>query len=441
MPPRPYILLSEDSDVMAMMMTATLRQAGFEVDRAVDGEDCLAKARSRIPDVLVLDLMMPKLNGMQVLEQLRQDPQTAGIPVIICSAKDYKTETEQAGELGAVDFLPKPVARPKLVEAVRKALGPAAPDSADADVAAESPAPIYDPQIRSATATTIRLWGTRGSIPVSGPDYVRHGGNTTCMEIVHGDTHILFDAGSGIRDAGRALVAAGPRPLHLFITHTHWDHIQGFPFLGPAYVPGFEIDVHAPHNVDKDVESIFVGQLDRAYFPVQMEDMQATLRFGDLGEGPLQIGDVTVSWTYAVHPGAAVGYKIEVGGRRVAFFPDNEVLKGYLGDPADLVEGDERLAVHRQQLAFLADVDILIHEAQYTNAQYASKIGWGHSSVGNACALARLVQPERWIIPHHDPDHTDVELQHKLSLTRQVMRDLGSTTQVNHAYDGMIEYL
>lgn len=340
----PHVLLSEDSDVMAMMMTATLRQAGFEVGRAVDGEDCLSRARSRIPDVLVLDLMMPKLDGLQVLERPRQDPDTAGLPVIICSAKDYKTETEQTGELGAVDFLPKPVARPQLVEAVRKALGSATGGSPIGGQRDGEQMQIYDPQIRSATSTTLRLWGTRGSVPVSGPDTVRHGGNTTCMEVVHGDTHILFDAGSGIRDAGRALAAEGPRPIHLFITHTHWDHIQGFLFFAPAYIPGFEMDIHAPHNVDKDVESIFGGQLGRAYFPVQMEDMQATLRFCVL-DAPLQIGGVTVSWTHAVHPGAAAGYRIEVGGRRLAFFPDNEFLKGFLGDPAQLAADDERSGV------------------------------------------------------------------------------------------------
>lgn len=437
----PTILLSEDSDVLAMTMAAALRQAGFEVNRAADGEQCLAMARERRPDVLVLDLMMPKLDGFQVLEQLQGDPQMAEISVIVCSAKDYKTEIEQAGELGAVDFLAKPVSRQKLVDAVAAALGTAevARDAGvDSDMVQVAE---YNPQIRSATATTIRLWGTRGSIPVSGPDYVRHGGNTTCMEVVSGDTHILFDAGSGIRDAGRALAAAGPRPVHLFITHTHWDHIQGFPFFSPAYIPGYEIDIHAPHNVDKDVESIFGGQLDRAYFPVQMEDMQAQLRFADLVEGSLQIGDVTITWAHAVHPGAAVGYKIQVGDRRLAFFPDNEFLKGYLGDPADLAPNDERLAVHREQLAFLADVDVLIHEAQYTNPEYGSKVGWGHSSVGNACALVGLIQPEHWIVPHHDPDHTDDDLQHKLSLTRQILRDLGSSAQVSHGHDGMIEYL
>ena len=436
-----YILLSEDSDVLAMTMTAALRQAGFEVDRAEDGEQCLAMARARRPDVLLLDLMMPKLDGLQVLEQLRADPKMSDVAVIICSAKDYKTEVEQTSELGAVEFLAKPVKRALLVEAVKAALEPSARGTnvaSDVDTPQES---RYDPQIRSSGATTIRLWGTRGSIPVSGPDYVRHGGNTTCMEVVTGDTHILFDAGSGIRDAGRALAAEGPRALHLFITHTHWDHIQGFPFFAPAYVPGFEIAVHAPHNVDKDVESIFGGQLDRAYFPVQMEDMQASLTFADLSDRSLQIGPVTVTWAHALHPGAAVGYKIEVAGRRVAFFPDNEFLKGYLGDPAGMSPDDERLAIHREQLAFLADVDVLIHEAQYTSSEYVSKIGWGHSSVGNACALMRMVEPDRWIVSHHDPDHTDDDLQHKLSLTRQVLRDLDCATQVSHAHDGMIEYL
>ena len=244
-----------------------------------------------------------------------------------------------------------------------------------------------------------------------------------------------------MRDAGRALAASGPRQLHLFITHTHWDHIQGFPFFAPADIPGFEIDIHAPHNVEKDVESIFGGQLDRAYFPVQMEDMQARLSFADLDNGSARIGDVTVSWVHAVHPGAAVGYKIEVGGQRLAFFPDNEFLKGYLGDPNDLAPDDERIAVHREQLEFLAGTHVLIHEAQYTNAEYAGKIGWGHSSVGNACGLIRLIGPERWIVTHHDPDHTDSDLQHKLSLTRQILRGQGCSTQVSHGHDGLVEYL
>ena len=424
-------------------MRATLEGAGYEVLRAADGEQCLALARAEVPDVLVLDLMMPKLHGLDVLEQLRADAATAAMGVIVCSAKDYKTEIEQVRDLGAIDFLPKPVPRRQLIEVIGRFLAErdgVAPAARTDEVARGAQRTAYRPRIRPATVA-VRLWGTRGSTPVSGPCYVRHGGNTTCMELTHGDEVVLFDAGSGIRDASARLMAGGPRRMHLFISHTHWDHIQGFPFFVPAYVPGFEIVIHAPHNIDKDVESIFRGQLDRAYFPVQMEDMQAEFRFEDLGDEPIRIGDIEVTWAYAMHPGAAVGYRIDVEGRSVVFFPDNEFMKGFMGDPVTLRADDEQVVEHRDQLRLMRDADLLIHEAQYTHEEYAAKIGWGHTSVGNACALVRFAGAKHWVITHHDPDHSDDVLQDKLSLTRQILGDLDCSIDVHHAFDGMVEYL
>lgn len=205
-------------------------------------------------------------------------------------------------------------------------------------------------------------------------------------------------------------------------------------------MPGFEIDVYAPPNVDKDIESIFRGQLDRAYFPVQMEDMQAKFEFKILGEEEVRIGDVQVEWVHTLHPGATVGYKVDIKGKTLAYIPDNEFLKGYLGPP-DRVPGQDLDSVHARLIDFLKGVDVLIHEAQYTAEEYADHIGWGHSSVPNACVLAKLAEVGKWIAIHHDPTHSDNFLQDKLSLTRQILRDLGSSIVVVHGYDGMMDYL
>ena len=439
---RPVVLIAEDAITTATILSAVLRGAGYEVLLAEDGEQCLSLCRSDHPDLVVLDLMLPKVHGLEVLEQLRRDESTADIGVLVCSAKDYKTEMEQVGELGAFDFLSKPVRKEVLLDAVQRYLASRA--GSGARVISDAPAPeapgetAYHPRV-PADRSVVRFWGTRGSTPVSGPDFIRHGGNTSCMEVAHGDERVLFDAGSGIRDVGLDLMSDGPRHVHLFISHTHWDHIQGFPFFTPAYVPGFEITIHAPRNVEKDIESIFRGQLDRAYFPVQMEDMQARFSFHDLGDEAVEIGDVTVSWEYAMHPGAAVGYKVETGGHSLAYFTDNELMKGYRGPPSALVPGNELLEMHRDQIDFMTGVDVLIHEAQYTTEEYGDKVGWGHSSLANACALVAQTGVSRWIIPHHDPEHDDDTLQGKLTLTREILRELSCRVEVSHAYDGMTE--
>ncbi|MEE3258832.1 MAG: response regulator [Candidatus Latescibacterota bacterium] len=437
------ILVSDDDNITAHLIISTLEKEGFQVLRAMDGEQCLQLAHAEVPELIVLDLMIPKMHGLEVLKALRADPATSSIGVIVCSAKDYKTEMAQARELGTFDFMSKPIPTTELLAMVKRyfadasAYGESAMSTTTSSVITEEE--VFRPRQRTDNGS-FRLWGTRGSIPVSGPQYSRHGGNTSCMEIVCGDDRIIFDAGSGVRELGLSLMADPPRKIHLFITHTHWDHIQGFPFFAPTFVPGFEIDVYAPPNVDKDIESIFRGQLDRAYFPIQMEDMQAKFKFKILGEEVVKIGDVRVEWEYTLHPGATVGYKVDIRGKSLAYIPDNEFLKGYLGPP-DRAPGQDAGSVHAQTIDFLKGVNVLIHEAQYTAEEYADHIGWGHSSVPNVCVLAKSAEVGKWIAIHHDPTHSDDFLQNKLNLTRQILRDLGSSIVVEHGYDGMMDYL
>ena len=287
----------------------------------------------------------------------------------------------------------------------------------------------------------IILWGSRGSSPTPGGRYIRHGGHTSCLSIRYDNVQLIFDAGSGIRELGRALMEDPPRQLHLFITHTHWDHIQGFPFFGPAYTPGWEIEIYGAKTFNKPLKDVFKGQLDREYFPVQMEDMRAHLDFHNLSEEPLNVEGMRVSWVQTCHPGTTLGYKIEVEGRKIAWFPDNEFLRGHLDPLDDLTRDSATVQPYLPVVDFLSGVDLLIHEAQYTDEEYPHKVGWGHSSVGNACALAHLARVKRWIITHHDPTHDDHFLETKLNQTRRLLARMGSTVQVAHGYDGLTEYL
>ena len=437
------ILIADDVEVLSDLMATVLGDDGFTTARASDGEKCLEMIAPFKPDLILLDLMMPKIHGLDILKQIKADKNTENIGVIICSTKTFKTEIDQAYELGAFEFLAKPFQETDLLRVVHRYFSRTTSDSdkeGAKHIQAAIKGEIFRPQLREENGS-LRMWGTRGSIPISGPRYVRHGGNTTCMDVVYKDKRIIFDAGSGIRDLGLTLLSEGPRELHIFITHTHWDHIQGFPFFVPAFLPGYDIHLWASPNLDKNLESIFQGQLDRAYFPVQMEDMQAKLHFHHFDDEPVQIGEMTVTWEYTVHPSATVGYKIEFDDKSIAFVPDNEFLKGYLGPPEAITMTHDLAAINMKLIKFLSGVDVLIHEAQYPNEEYKDKIGWGHSSLSNACALVKLTHPKKWVITHHDPMHDDDFLRDKLNLTQQLLLNLDTYIRVDHAYDGMVEYL
>ena len=435
------ILIGEDVQEIADDMIAALTRAGYRCEVTNDGEECLRRARAQRPDLVLLDIMMPKLHGIEVLRALRSSPATEDIGVFVCSAKAFKADQEDCEALGAAAFIVKPFAMEELVRLVdsffaRDTFVPVREARGAGEIHEAPFCPVLD-----TSHGTMSLWGTRGSTPTPGAKYLRHGGNTSCMSIAHEGEVFIFDAGSGIRDLGQELMDGTVLKLNLFVTHTHWDHIQGFPFFMPAYSPDFEITVWGAEGFGKDLESIFRGQLDRDYFPVQMEDMQSSLHFRHLTENPVTINGVKVHWEYAQHPGATVGYKIEIGGRKVAWLPDNEFLQGYSGAPDELTRDNPFVAPYRKIIEFVSDADLLIHEAQYTNDEYIAKIGWGHCCVSNACLLMKFANVKRWIVTHHDPTHDDAFLENKLGLTRQILDRIGHPMEVQHGHDGLIELL
>ena len=258
----------------------------------------------------------------------------------------------------------------------------------------------------------IRFWGVRGSIAAPGPETARYGGNTPCVEARADDgTLLIFDCGTGARKLGIALDRGGPVRAHLFISHTHADHIQGLPFFLPAFVPGSHLTIYGPAGIDRSLPSALGGQMDYAYFPVAMDQFAANVEIVELAEGEFSIGAIRIRTQFLNHTAPTLAYRVMSGGASFVYSTDHEAHEGAtwrLGraegsyDEADLLHpGDQRHA------SFLRDADVVIHDAQYHAPDYPAKAGWGHSTIEYAVDLARAAQVKRLVLFHHDPSRDD----------------------------------
>lgn len=249
----------------------------------------------------------------------------------------------------------------------------------------------------------VRFWGVRGSIAVAGPATARYGGNTPCVEIQAGGELIIVDAGTGIRGLGVDLhkrAAGAPIKGSLFIGHTHWDHIQGFPFFTPLYLPTTQFKVFGVHGTTKSFSDAMAGQMHSTYFPVALKEMASNPEFVELRES-VMIGPVKASYHYLNHPGVTVGYRFEHDGKVVSYLSDHEPYAKL--NAAGAFSDKEDAAVAK----FVAGSDLLIAESQYTEAEYKLKKGWGHSTFGDVLDLARMAGVKRLAMFHHDPSRDD----------------------------------
>jgi phosphoribosyl 1,2-cyclic phosphodiesterase len=245
---------------------------------------------------------------------------------------------------------------------------------------------------------TIHFWGVRGSIACPGAATVRYGGNTSCVEMRVAGRRLIFDGGTGLRVLGQSLLAEIPIEAHMFFTHSHWDHIQGFPFFTPAFIRGNRFKIYgaiAPNG--STIEQRLNDQMLHPNFPVPLQIMGADLNFHDLKIGDtVQIDDILVENALLNHPGEAVGYRVSWQGYSAAYITDTEHFSDRLDD-------------HVLWLAH--DADVLIYDATYTDEEYSSerspKVGWGHSTWQEAVKVAKAANVKKLVIFHHDPLHND----------------------------------
>jgi phosphoribosyl 1,2-cyclic phosphodiesterase len=259
----------------------------------------------------------------------------------------------------------------------------------------------------------VTVWGCRGSIASPGPETLEHGGNTSCVSVETDAAILILDAGTGLRHAGLRF-ADDPRPVHLLISHLHMDHILGLGFFRPLFQPGRRVHIWGPPSTTENLRTRLTRYLSPPLFPVRIRDLASHVELRDAPGEPWPIAGVRVRAATVIHPGPTIGYRLESPTGTLAYIPDHEPALGGLNGPRWTSGFD--LAV---------GADVLIHDAQYTPDEYEARVGWGHSSVEHATALADAAGAGLFVLFHHDPDHDDAAVS-RLAAAAQAGRARGT---------------
>jgi phosphoribosyl 1,2-cyclic phosphodiesterase len=263
----------------------------------------------------------------------------------------------------------------------------------------------------------LKVWGARGSIPCPGPDTVRYGGNTSCVQVTLADgDQLVLDAGTGIRNI-KLPADDEPRHIHILLTHLHLDHVQGLLFFEPLFDPRNEVTIWGPPMPGVTLRNRIARYLSAPLTPVELREVPARLEFRDCPEGEWQIGSATIRAEFVSHRGPTLGYTITEPGASFCYIPDHE--------PALIGRLDELETAWISGYALALGTDLLLHDCQYTDSEYPTHFGWGHSSVSDALAFARRTNAKRTLLAHHDPDHTDADLDALHDVARARWREIG----------------
>ncbi|MDR2861062.1 MAG: MBL fold metallo-hydrolase [Syntrophobacterales bacterium] len=273
----------------------------------------------------------------------------------------------------------------------------------------------------------IRCWGARGSIPVSGKDFIRYGGDTACMEIrSENDEVLIIDAGSGIRNLGQRLITEEKHSAALLMTHFHWDHILGFPFFKPLYHESYHLENHGSLAVRRTIMEIINGIMAPPFFPVHIEDIRAQIHYREWEEESFSVYSFIVEPIALSHPNRGNGYKITENGKKFVFLTDNEL--GYRH------ENGWRYEDYRE---FSRNADLLVHDAEYTEDDYQKTKGWGHSTYKDALQLALDAGVRRLWLFHHHQERSDDDIDRMVLECREIIKSRNASLECFAMYQGM----
>jgi len=395
-PAHSFFVVDDDQDIVNILKKV-LEMEGHQAFGYTSSLPVMEEILRKKPDCILLDMLMPELDGLTLLKQIRNHPDLQTLKVVIVSGKAYEVDRKRAYDCGADGYITKPVNMQSFPDTIRRVM---------------------------ADRIQLSYWGVHGTMPVPGPLTVKYGGNTSCvsMEFPRGG-FFIFDAGTGIKVLSNHIMANSISLVgaKLFISHPHWDHINGLPFFVPLYLQGNEIEILGPAHGDTTMRDLISGQMDGAYFPVNIKEFSAMVSFRDLREGEIKIDGIRVKSMLLNHPGNCLGYRVEYRERVICYITDNELY------PA----GNPLYNAHylNQLSGFIKHADVLITDCTYTDEEYEGKSGWGHSSITPVVELAHRSRVKSLHLFHHDPDHSDDDIDRILETAQSILHDRKSGTR------------
>lgn len=270
----------------------------------------------------------------------------------------------------------------------------------------------------------LTFWGVRGSFPVARPHARLLGGNTPCIQLEAQGQHLIIDAGTGIRRLGEKMVSEhmNQHPVYMLVSHTHWDHIQGFPYFAPAYSEEYRLRVYSVRRSHNSLKALLSHQQDVSFFPVPLASLESHLEFTEMEEALVyELGPFRVSCLRLNHPGISAGFRVECGGAVFAYVcdvaPSRDLLLAEYLD-VNLPEGQLLDRLYENQLKLAERADFVVYDSMFTPEQYKDRKHWGHSTTEDGVEVCMRAQARAMFMFHHNPERTDEELQAQLEVDR-----------------------
>lgn len=364
----------DDDIAICDLLRRSVEKKDYVFDSQNRMEGALKYIEENRPDLILLDLHLPDGSGLHLAKDLRRNPKISDIPVFMLTTREFSIERDLALQAGVSAFLQKPLDMDDFINRIEETLS----DTVD-----------------------LKFWGVRGSTPCANRENMIYGGNTSCMQLIipHTDELLIFDSGSGIRNLGNNVMGSNKIIQgRIFITHAHWDHIQGFPFFKPVYLPNNSFDIHLPEQLHGGAKDVLSGQMTYTYFPVTPEMLQAKLSYHTQNPRLQDFGAYKIEFMLSNHPVATAIYKIYTQGKVIIYCPDNELIPE---------ENGQKIPFREHLRHFIKNADVVIHDGQYDRETYPAKKHWGHSAWEDAVEMCAGCNVKNVFLTHHDPDSTD----------------------------------
>lgn len=400
-----FFVIDDDEDFLKLIETL-LKEAGYCVTAYTSSTEALKGILEGQPDCVISDLSLPSLGGMELFEQIRKEKNIKQPTFIILTSRQYGYDINYAEKMGVNGYLQKPIDVTTFVDEILEIVS---------------------------NRMLVQFWGVRGTLPVPGKLTVRYGGNTNCVTLSLGKKKLfIFDAGCGIKALSNYLLKNNMCPLSakIFITHPHWDHINGFPYFVPFYMKSNKFEIYGTNHPGASLEQTLCAQMESIYFPVTFREFSAHISYNPITEETFWLNDVCVKTMFLVHPGRCLGYRIDYNNKSFCYVTDNEL---YPETSRHYNKYDFEKIV-----AFVSNANVLITDATYTDEEYALRENWGHSPISRVVDMAHQANVNLLCLHHHDPDQTDLDIDRKLQFAQTKLLQIRSKTRCIAPEEGQI---